>query len=615
MPGCLPGWSHLEDELVKDALSTRVMLATSMQAQPGVYAILLGSGASTAAGVPTGWEVVKQLLRRVAAAADPADEQAASHAAADPEGWWAQHAEGELGYATLLEHLAPTAAARQGLLADFFEPSEEDREEGLKVPTAAHRAIAHLVKRGSVRVLLTTNFDRLMEQALEAAGVSPQVISRPEAVKGMAPLAHAAATVVKLHGDYKDLGSRNTPSELIHYPPEWTTLLSQVFDEYGLIIAGWSADWDTALAAALEGSSNRRYPLYWDSRSSKGNTAQRLLTNRAGHVVQAADADELFTDLLASVEALERLAEPPLTTAMAVAQLKRYLADPVRRIDLHDLVMRYADAVADAIAKQPLTVSELEGATIQNIYEGHLEAATPLVHLIVAGTWHDPEGTHDQVWIDVLQRLIDAGTAPLSSVTQGLDETRLLPALFTLSAVGIAATRRGRDQLFIRMSTEVQGRRRMGTSDPVPAAQLLHANRILQGDWVNAMPRWGHSGGRWFYPASHLLKADMRRFFDQYITLETDFVEAFHGYEYRLGLIQERQQDGVPGAYRAVSGEYVGELGWSWDSGDVPLVELTFRKQSELSRNWPWNEYLGGAEQVDQALVAHREVLKQYRRI
>lgn len=30
------------------------MLATSMRAQPGVYAILLGAGVSTGAGVPTG---------------------------------------------------------------------------------------------------------------------------------------------------------------------------------------------------------------------------------------------------------------------------------------------------------------------------------------------------------------------------------------------------------------------------------------------------------------------------------------------------------------------------------------------------------------------------------
>ena len=51
-----------------NALSPLVMLATSMHAQPGVYAVLLGSGVSTGAGIPTGWGVVRELVRRVAAA-------------------------------------------------------------------------------------------------------------------------------------------------------------------------------------------------------------------------------------------------------------------------------------------------------------------------------------------------------------------------------------------------------------------------------------------------------------------------------------------------------------------------------------------------------------------
>jgi NAD-dependent SIR2 family protein deacetylase len=218
------------------------MLATSMHAQPGVYALLLGSGVSTGAGVPTGWGVVKELVRRIAAVEDP---DSMSQAEADPEQWWREHHDGELGYAALLEALAPTPAARQGLLADFFEASDEEREQGIKTPSKAHLAIAELVKRGTVKVIITTNFDRLMEQALDSVGVAAQVIARPETVAGMKPLVHAPATVIKLHGDYLDLGSRNTPSELEHYPEEWKTIIARVLDEYGLVISGWSADWDT----------------------------------------------------------------------------------------------------------------------------------------------------------------------------------------------------------------------------------------------------------------------------------------------------------------------------------------------------------------------------------
>jgi hypothetical protein len=160
-----------------------VALATGVHAQPGVYALLLGSGVSTGAGVPTGWGVVRELARRVAAASGESPDDGF-----DPEEWWTQRFDKPLGYSMLLEELAATPAARRALLASFFEPSDEDREEGRRVPGPAHKAVASLVARGSVRVILTTNFDRLTEQALEGEGILPQVIASPYAVAGMEPL-------------------------------------------------------------------------------------------------------------------------------------------------------------------------------------------------------------------------------------------------------------------------------------------------------------------------------------------------------------------------------------------------------------------------------------------
>lgn len=72
-----------------------VSLAMGVQAGPGVYALLLGAGMSRDAGVPTGWEVVADLVRRAAVACG-ADEELA---AVDPESWWARHGDGgPLGY-------------------------------------------------------------------------------------------------------------------------------------------------------------------------------------------------------------------------------------------------------------------------------------------------------------------------------------------------------------------------------------------------------------------------------------------------------------------------------------------------------------------------------------
>ena len=221
------------------------------------------------------------------------------------------------------------------------------------MPSDAHRAVADLVKRGSVRVIVTTNFDRLTERALEDVGVSPQVIGNTGALKGMAPLQHAAATVIKLNGDYADLLQRNTVDELADYPEAWITLLDRVLSEYGLLISGWSADWDHALVSAIERLPVRRYPLFWDARSAKGENAKRLLALQGGTVMAAKDANELFGGLTARLDALDRLSEPPLTTALAIERLKRYLPDERRRIDLHDLVTRQADQVMAAIGGLP----------------------------------------------------------------------------------------------------------------------------------------------------------------------------------------------------------------------------------------------------------------------
>jgi hypothetical protein len=44
-----------------------IQLAFNIHSSPGVFALLLGSGASRSAEIPTGWEVMLDLIRKVAA--------------------------------------------------------------------------------------------------------------------------------------------------------------------------------------------------------------------------------------------------------------------------------------------------------------------------------------------------------------------------------------------------------------------------------------------------------------------------------------------------------------------------------------------------------------------
>jgi hypothetical protein len=255
-------------------------LALALQSNKGVYALMLGSGLSRAASIPTGWEVVKDLARKIAILR----KEEAGH---DPADWYLKTFGQTPNYSELLAQLAPQPAERTQLLRGYFEPSAEERERGLKTPTRAHREIAWLVSRGYVRVILTTNFDRLMETAIEAEGVVPTVISSTDAIAGAIPIAHTRCCVVKLHGDYMDTRIRNTPEELAAYDQQLDTLLDRIFDEYGLLVCGWSAEWDGALRAALTRCPSRRFTTFWASHGTLTDSARKLIEHRCALEIQS----------------------------------------------------------------------------------------------------------------------------------------------------------------------------------------------------------------------------------------------------------------------------------------------------------------------------------------
>jgi hypothetical protein len=292
--------SFVPVETPTPGVDPRTALATSMYAAPGVYALLLGSGLSSAAGIKTGWQIMVDLVRRVAVA----EGEDADAVLADPTSWWTEHTGRPFGYSSVLAEVAVTPAARHAVLAEYFVPTAGDLEHGRKQPTVAHGAIARLVARGSVRVILTTNFDRLLERALEEVGISPQVISRESDLHGMAPLPHAPVTIVKLNGDYTDLDKLNTAEELSAYPERLNALLDRVLDEYGLVICGWSGEWDHALADAIARCPTRRYPTYWSVLAGLEEAGRVLAAKRDACVVKGGTADAFFDDLHDRIERL-----------------------------------------------------------------------------------------------------------------------------------------------------------------------------------------------------------------------------------------------------------------------------------------------------------------------
>lgn len=458
-------------------MTPELSMAFAIQSSPGVYALLLGSGVSRAARIPTGWEVVLDLVRKLAAAQGADCEP-------DPAAWFQGQYGEEPGYSRLLDALAKTPAERAQILRAYFEPSEEERRDGAKSPTKAHRAIARLVSSGHIRVILTTNFDRLMERALEEVGVAPTIISTPDQVEGAVPLAHMKCCVIKLHGDYLDTRILNTPEELASYAPQVDRLLDQVFDEYGLVACGWSADWDEALRRAMERAPSRRFSTFLAARGPLGERAAALVARRGGQHVPISDADSFFENVEQRVRAIEEFSQPhPLSVKAAVAACKRYLASPTTsRIQLADLIGDESRRVCKELQQERLfnTSEAVNTGTVTarvRLYEGICRTLCAIAFHV--GRWGD-RGAVQQV-ASAQRRLY--GTRNSQGVTLWLAYQGYPVTLLTYAALLGASTQGRCDAIAPLLTNELEREHRQ----PIPAVSVAPPFCLLRDD----PQRWG----------------------------------------------------------------------------------------------------------------------------
>lgn len=287
-------------------------LSFSIYFNKGVYALLLGSGISRSAGIPTGWNIVTDLIHKLAV-------QYGTSNIDNPEKWFEEQYGESPNYSTILSKLVHTQTERVNLLKPYFEPNEEEIENHLKEPTKAHRAIAQLAKDGYIKLVLTTNFDRLLEKALEDVGIIPQVICHSDDIDGAIPLVHAGFTIVKINGDYIDCRFLNTEDELADYPDKLKDYVLRIVNEFGVITCGWSGEWDKGLVNIIRSSENRRYESYFTYCNKCENTLKELATFRCGNVLAIENADSFFTELAERVMALSSLeGNHPLSKDIAV---------------------------------------------------------------------------------------------------------------------------------------------------------------------------------------------------------------------------------------------------------------------------------------------------------
>jgi hypothetical protein len=575
-----------------------ISLAFSMHANKGVYALLLGSGVSRSAGIPTGWGVVEDLITRIASLSG-------EEPLPDPETWFREKFGEKPSYSNLLDQLAKTPPERNQILRAYFEPDQEDRKQGRKVPTEAHHAIAGLVASGHVRVIITTNFDRLTEGALEAAGISPTVIDTPDKTEGAMPLAHTRCTVIKLHGDYMDLRIKNTPEELAAYDPRMDKLLDRVLDEYGLVVCGWSAEYDGALEAAIARCPSRRFTTYWAYRGKLGNAAVRLIDLRRAEKIEIEGADQFFPELAEKVSALEKLDRPhPMTVRMAVAAEKEYLLEERHRIRLHDLVMGETGKLLEAISDRnfPTTADVSKEALLGRI-GGYNALSETLLGLIATGC-HFSDG-HGALWAKAIERV----GHPSRDFTGSLDweKLRLYPATYLMYGGGIAALAAEEyGNLYALLATP-----RVKTITPprtLPAAAALERDNIFENFMLGVLTDQGTDP----YAFNRLMFDALRAPLSEIIHMRDDYERHFLRFEYLYALVNADLM-----AKANVSDYFVGPRGLYMATRErhngAPTMRAVKREAKEQGDEWPPLKagfFDGSYERFEEVLAGFEDILE-----
>jgi len=561
------GMDGLMSLLVNDPLTH---LAFALHENKGAFALLLGSGLSRSAEIPTGWEITVDLVRRVSLAKG-VDEQT------DWAAWYRELTGFEPNYSTLLEELTSSPEERRSILHSYIEPSESDLQEGRKTPTAAHRAIARLVRSGYIRVIVTTNFDRLMENALREQGVEPTVVASLDALLGAEPLTHSACYILKLHGDYKDARILNTDSELAAYPAAYDGLLDRIFDEYGMIISGWSGEWDHALRAAFLRAPNRRYATYWASRGSLGNGADQIVAQRRARVVPVVEADSFFTGIESRVETLATShRQNPQSIDLLVNSTKRYLAKPEFRIQLEEL---FADEVKNLVERlsspeltsvhEPLTKDAFRTRVSQ--YETSSEGIACM--LGVLGRWG--AGEELVLAMDVIATLYRHGTRIKSGSTVWLN-LDTYPAVLAFTAYGLGLVRAKRWDLLHRFADAPLPRDDRETRSIVSSLFLW--------SWAggNEKRQWQMLEGlenRKTPLSDHLLDV-LREWSPRFAKLEPDFDLLYERFELLCSLIEFEKsneaalEEAATGTHEIMAWMPVGRIGWHGESLDKLVADL-----------------------------------------
>lgn len=513
------------------ALEKLTSLALSMYSNKGAYAIFCGAGISTSAGIYTGWMIERDLIEKIAATKGVVDEP-------DWHAWYLKEYGIKASYSSLLNDVVKTPTERISLMKGYFEATDEEKEDGIKQPTKAHRAIAKLAKAGYVKLILSPNFDRLFESALQDEAVSFQVVYNVDDLDRITPIVHSGVTVVKFNGDYLDCEFRNTEDELDSYPEKLDNFLTSIFQDFGLITSGWSAQWDRGLVDIITKADATRYSSYFTYVGQPTTQLSSLSTLRNGELISIADADSFFTELSEQVFALEQMnTSKSLNKDVFIARIKKYLSAR-KYIELEELIEQEGYN-ANSLIQLDNYNFQVTPLTYNKYLELHIKAVDKLIAAAITILRWGKESDM-KLFDDILVRFCTRKLRNGEVYIERTQYIQLFAPTLLLHAIGIASVKFGKYK-YLKRLLELK----------VPSGNVLSYNSSVKLFDAVITQHWSNDevntfrGTNVYFPQSMMIMNNLKPYFQGLFITEDEYEFCFCVWENLASMIYGYHKIGV----------------------------------------------------------------------
>ena len=280
---------------------------------------ILGAGASVSSEIPTAGKLARIFLERLCEDATGTKEGSAE--------WARSGALGIKGFdpADPGRHYAELYELRYGDCPEagyaFLEDVMRDKR-----PSYGYAVLAMLLEQTPHRIVITTNFDNLVADALSVHSTTfPRVVGHAQLTQFVQTEVRRPL-VAKVHGDL-GFRVRNTPGEIESLDAEWKQALERIFQRCTPIVIGYGGNDQSLMKFICElgaGVPDRIYWCQWEREQPAPHVADYLGRRKGARLVRHKGFDLLMLLLESKLRQSNALNLPSsLTDHLATRQAAR----------------------------------------------------------------------------------------------------------------------------------------------------------------------------------------------------------------------------------------------------------------------------------------------------